>query len=359
MRTKARPLSELSVDPANARTHDERNLESIVGSLKRFGQQKPIVVDSSGVVRAGNGTLEAARVLGWKTIKTVQTDLQGSEATAYAIADNRTAELAAWDDDILAATLNGLVSEDAELLEVAGYTEAELDSMLADLGGNEVVEDEVPEPPDDPITQVGDLWLLGEHRVLCGDSTKVEDVKRLMGGEAGNAILTDPPYGIDAANMTMGSGKKDFAERGDWDKKRVSVKPLIGMSEQVIIWGGNYFSDELPVTNNWLCWHKRNDGLSFSEFELAWTTVDKNCRHLSHHWSGEEKNHPTQKPVKVMAWCIEMLEGVILDPFLGSGTTLIAAEQLNRKCYGLEISPAYCDVIVQRWETLTGGKATR
>jgi len=217
----------------------------------------------------------------------------------------------------------------------------------------------VPEPPAEPITQPGDLWQLGEHRLLCGDSTKAEDVARLMGGAKADAVVTDPPYGIKANKQTLGTGKKQFQRGEAWDEKPADVRALATMADQVIIWGGNYFSDQLPPTNDWLCWHKKNDGLSFSEFELAWTSLGINCRHLSHHWAGEEKAHPTQKPLAVMVWCVGLTEGNILEPYAGSGTTIIAAEQTGRKCYAMELSPAYCDVAVARWEKATGRKAER
>jgi len=129
MKTATRPITDLSQDPANARTHDERNLATITASLRRFGQQKPIVVDTSGVVRAGNGTLAAAKALGWDSVEVVETDLQGSEATAYAIADNRTAELAGWDDEVLAATLGAIAADDPDLLAAAGYSDEDLEAM--------------------------------------------------------------------------------------------------------------------------------------------------------------------------------------------------------------------------------------
>lgn len=352
------PCAELHNDPANVRKHGEQNLAAIKASLARFGQQKPIVVNQDGVVIAGNGTLMAARALGWQTIKAVRTNLAGSEATAFAIADNRTAELAEWDDAALQQQLAAIAIDDEELLAATGFDEKEL-AKLAAANAPEVTEDDVPEPPADPITQPGDLWLLGKHRLLCGDSTKAEDVERLMDGQKANAVVTDPPYGINANKQTLGTGKKQFHRGGNWDAERPEIAWLQTFAEQIVIWGGNYFSDVLPPTNDWLCWHKKNDGLSFSEFELAWTNLGKNCRILSHHWSGEEKAHPTQKPIPVIQWCLRMTDGMVFDPFLGSGTTLIAAEQLGRACYGMEISPAYCDVIVKRWETLTGQTATR
>jgi len=353
-------LADLSLDPSNVRKHSRRNLDAIKASLRKFGQQKPIVVDAKGIVLAGNGTLTAAKELGWTEIQIVRTELAGVEATAFAIADNRTAELAEWDEDGLANVLQSLKVEDADLLAATGYDAAEVDKMSK----AEVTEDEVPEPPDEPITKAGDLWILGDHRVMCGDSTKEEDINRLANGKAFSLVMMDPPYGINAAHMTMGAGQssKPKQERlsnvSNWDSGRPPIKHLLGTGK-CCLWGGNYFTEELPVSDDWLCWHKKNDDRSFGEFELAWCNFGKRTRLFSHHWGGEKKEHITQKPVAVIAWAINQSEtdGIVADYFLGSGTTLIAAEQLGRKCYGMEISPAYCDVIVKRWENLTGKKA--
>jgi len=135
---------------------------------------------------------------------------------------------------------------------------------------------------------------------------------------------------------------------------------LLKFGTHHVVWGGNYFTDVLPVTNNWICWHKKNDGLSFSEFELAHTSVSKNTRIFSHHWGGEKKDHPTQKPIAVMEWALNLSDSVkVFDPFLGSGSTLIACEKTKRKCYGMEIDPHYCDVTIKRWENYTGQKAKK
>lgn len=354
------PIASLHPDPANARKHNDKNLDAIKASLAKFGQRKPVVVQREGmIVRAGNGTLAAAKALGWTEVAAVVLDDDNATASQFAIADNRTAELAEWDNETLATLLDGMDEQDQELL---GFDADDMKQLLGELTP-EIVEDEVPEPPADPITKPGDLWTLGDHRLLCGDSTKAEDVERLMAGESYELLMTDPPYGINAASMTMGAGQSSkpalsrLSNVEQWDSKRPPISHfVVGRS---CVWGGNYFAHELPVSDDWLCWHKKNDGRSFGEFELAWCNFGKRTRHFSHHWGGEEKQHITQKPVAVIAWAIQQSEatGLILDPFLGSGTTLIAAEQLGRKCYGMEISPAYCDVIVKRWETLTGKKA--
>lgn len=199
MKIETLPLSAVVPDPANVRLHDERNLDAIRGSLARFGQQKPIVVDSAGVIRAGNGTYLAAKALGWKTIDVVRTGLAGLDAAAFAIADNRTSDLSTFDDSALAKLLQELRVEDA--LEGVGFDLAEINELLARLqaeAGMGPVEDPGPgDPPEDPVSASGDLWLLGGHRLLCGDSTKPESLERLMAGEKASLLATDPPYLVD------------------------------------------------------------------------------------------------------------------------------------------------------------------
>ena len=167
-----------------------------------------------------------------------------------------------------------------------------------------------------------------------------------------DAVVTDPPYGIGATKQTLGSGKKDF-HRGDteWDSEVPDISPLLEMGCTAIIWGGNYFANILPANNHWLIWHKVNDGLSFSECEMAWTNLGKQVRHLSHHWGGETKEHPTQKPLRVMRWCLSLLPtGIetILDPFMGSGTTGVACVKTGRSFIGIELDPDYFDIACRR-----------
>jgi DNA modification methylase len=377
-------ITELSLDPSNVRKHSRRNLDAIKASLRKFGQQKPIVVDAKGIVLAGNGTLTAAQELGWTEIQIVRTELAGVEATAFAIADNRTAELAEWEEDKLSQVLQSLKVEDADLLAATGYDAAEVDKMSK----AEVTEDEVPEPPTEPITKAGDLWILGEHRVLCGDSTKAEDVRILMNGAKAQLMVTDPPYGVEYSAIwrdeALGgkaggraTGKVSNDDRDDWreawslfDGDVAYVwhadrsSPLVAESlascglerralivwakSQLVIGRGDYHSKHEPC---WYCVRKGKSGLRTPD-RTQTTLWEINKPQKS------ETGHSTQKPIECMARPIKNHEvSEIYDPFLGSGTTLIAAEQLGRKCYGMEISPAYCDVIVQRWENLTGKKA--
>jgi DNA modification methylase len=158
----------------------------------------------------------------------------------------------------------------------------------------------------------------------------------------------------------MGKGAKDFYRGEGWDSERPDISIVLTLADNVCIWGGNYFTDILPISNDWLVWHKKNDGRSFSECELAWTNFGRNVRHISHHWGNEKKLHVTMKPVEVIAWAIQQAKEraeVIADLFGGSGSTLIACEQLGRTCYMMELDPHYVDVIIARWENLTGEKA--
>ncbi len=362
-------LSELIPNPDNPRVIKTDKFYQLVESVKNsptFLKHNKIAVDEDMMILAGNQRYRAALEAKMKSVpvtiftredaeeNNLARKAQGNpEATyeeqciEYVIKDN--AHNGEWDWDIVGNELSdyplaewGLDVWQPEFEPADGLTDA----------------DDVPAVPEEPKTKLGDLYILGDHRLLCGDSTQAEDVEKLMNGEKADALITDPPYGINANNQTLGSGKKQFYRGGDWDKSRPNISEIINLASTQIIWGGNYFSDVLSPTNDWLCWHKKNDGLSFSEFELAWTNIGKNCRLLSHHWGGENKLHPTMKPVAVMEWCINMTQGIIIDPFLGSGSTFIAAEKTNRKCYGIELDPKYCDVIIKRWEDFTGKKAT-
>jgi DNA modification methylase len=375
MKLERAKLDALTCDPANVRKHDQRNLDAIKGSLQRFGQQHPIIVDGDGIIRAGNGRYMAMRALGWSECDIVRTALKGAEATAFAIADNRTAELASWDDEALAQQLAALQIEDEELALATGYDEKEIAALALD--SVEVQEDEIPEPPADPITKPGDLWLLGDHRLLCGDSTKADDVARLMDGEKASMVFTDPPYGIDYSDV---QGRFEKIANDATDPTNL-VAHAIAMQP----------ADAVYLCCNWRCLHAMTEALKSSGLEPKATIVwDKGSRiqnldrygkrHEFIVYSGpyggqatldddvwaisrETRNdHPTAKPVKLCGRAIQHASdslAIIYDPFLGSGTTLIAAEQLGRKCYGMEISPAYCDVIVKRWEALTGKQAQR
>jgi len=386
-----RPLADLQLDPANVRRHPAQNIAAIKASLTRFGQQKPVVIDRRGIVVAGNGTLAAARDLGWTEIDVVVTDLAGSEAVAFAIADNRTAELAEWDDDALASVLAALKAEDDALLQVAGFSEDDLNKLVA-AAAPEATQDVVPAVPAVPVTQPGDLVILGRHRLLCGDATNPEHVRLAMGDTTPFLMVTDPPYGVaydpawrneEGLSDTERTGVVTNDHRVDWtDAYRLFP------GDVVYLWHAGRFAAEVAgnlstagfEVRAQIIWRKPRFAISRGHYhwqhEPCWYAVREGRtsrwvgdRSQSTVWdldnSGRDEDattHGTQKPVEAMARPIRNHGGpddVVYDPFLGSGTTIVAAEQLGRACVGLEIEPGYCDVIVARWEALTGQQATR
>ena len=389
LRHLAIPITSLVLDPSNARKHGDRNLEAIKASLAKFGQRSPVVVQRDGmVVRSGNGRLLAAKALGWTEIAATIIDEDNSTAAQFAIADNRTAELAEWDNETLALLLDGW---DKETRESVGFDEADLKAVMADLEPEEIVEDEVPEPPADPVTKAGDLWVLGEHRLLCGDSTKAEDVERVMNGERAEMMHADPPYGVSYDGGHFHSGDvnvKRTREKLAADDSTDIYGKFLPEAMKVVdgpcyLWfagslGRAVYSaveDAGGVISTLLIWHKTNATYAAMNAQykqrhepclyfkpkkstLRWVGPADACSLWEFKKEGLNKLHPTQKPVQLVANALRNHKAeLVYDPFLGSGTTLIAAEQLGRKCYGMEISPAYCDVIVKRWETLTGKKA--
>ena len=375
-------IAQLSLDPTNARKHSQRNLDAIAASLKKFGQRKPIVVHK-GVVLAGNGTLEAAKTLGWTEIEIAEVpdDWDNDTAKAYALADNRTAELAEWDESELAKQLLELQDADWDIEELGFEVPALVDIEPGD-------EDEIPEPPVEPKTKLGDIYQLGRHRLMCGDSTDEATVNRLMDGAKADMVFTDPPYGVEyTGGMQFKDGKVETKSRemiknddvdiyqdvmrvlsefsngpcyiwfaGTKAAKLYEAAEKYGDIHALLIWvknGGygalnaNYKQKHEPC----LYWKPKGKTLNFAGATTETTIweIDKD---------GKNKLHPTQKPVALATKAISNHNSkTVLDLFGGSGATLIAAEQLNRICYMMELDPKYCDVIVTRWENLTGLKA--
>ena len=370
-------ITDLSLDPKNARKHSARNLEAIATSLEKFGQRKPIVVHR-GVVLAGNGTLEAAKSLGWTEIDVAEVpdDWDNDTAKAYALADNRTAELAEWDESELAKQLLELQDADWDITELGFDIPA-----LADIEPGD--EDEIPEPPVEPKTKLGDIYQLGRHRLMCGDSTDEATVNRLMNGAKADMVFTDPPYGMDLDTdyTKMGDGGKKH-DKVIADNQQFNAQQILKMFDyckEVFLWGADYYIETLnrqyPDLGSWVIWDKYSDserkglldGRFGSSFETCWSKT-KHKREIArvlvttnYTARGDETRiHPTQKPVALALWFFERwAKDVtnIVDLFLGSGSTLIACEQANKNCYGMELDPKYCDVIVTRWENLTGLKA--
>ena len=403
-------IADLTPDPRNARTHDKRNLDAIAHSLREFGQRKPIVVTFDGVVIAGNGTLEAAKQLGWKQITISRAPEEWDEATvrAYALADNQTGALASWDDAILKATLEELAIDGWDITELGFDAPVEpVDPMQGDL-------DELPSVPEEPTSELGDIWLLGPHRLLVGDATDREHVQRLMDGKKADLVWTDPPYNV-AISGVAGEIMNDDMENGDFveflrkvyknymeamkpgaviyvshaDSERVNFSLELQnagfkMSE-VIIWVKNHSTfgrqdfnwKHEPILYGW----KEGEGHYFCGDFTRTTVIDDDMdldsldheqlvelvRKMSNEGStviredrpSRSELHPTMKPIalveKMIEWSSRPKE-IVLDFFMGSGSTIIAAHKANRIAYGLELDPRYADVICARWQKLTGIK---
>lgn len=385
LRTLAVPIASLNLDPSNARVHGEKNLAAIRASLAQFGQRKPVVVQRAGmIVRAGNGTVQAAKALGWTEVAALVVDDDNATAVQFAIADNRTAELAEWDPDTLALLLQGM---DAAAQSAVGFEPADVDKLLRELQP-ELQDDEVPPLPEVATTKPGDLWVLGEHRLLCGDSTDPANVARLLGDAKPFLMVTDPPYGVDydpewrkesGLNDGGAMGKVRNDDRVDWTE---AYRLFPG--DVAYVWHAGRFAGDLAANLHTagfdiraqIIWRKPAFAISRGHYhwqhEPCWYAVRTGRtskwvgdRSQSTVWDVSNKienrtEHGTQKPIECMARPIQNHGGkadAVYDPFLGSGTTLMACEQLGRRCFGLELDPRYCDVIVARWEKATGRKA--
>ena len=375
------PVSALKPYEKNARKHKKLDVDNIAMSIEKYGMNDAIGIwGKDNIIVEGHGRLEACKKLGIDTVPVVRLDhLTDEQRREYAIAHNATAELSEWDLDILGEELAELDLSDFDF--DFGIDDEEEET--------EIVEDEAPEVDEDaePIAKLGDIWQLGRHRLMCGDSTDKATVELLMDGNKADMVFTDPPYGIDVVQGDKICGDKPFgsvggnnivktnkymAIKGDetTDTARLNFEIVKELSENQIIFGGNYFTDFLPPKSCWCIWDKENTG-NFADVEMAWTSFDKGAKLYRWLWNGlcrkgeravegKSRVHPTQKPVGLIAEILKDFtkeDDIILDCFGGSGSTLIACEQIERICYMIEYEAHYVDVIIKRWETLTGEKA--
>lgn len=376
-------VSELVPYENNPR-HNDDAVDYVANSIKKFHFQVPIVIDKNNVVIAGHTRLKACHKLGIKEVPCiVADDLTPEQVKAFRLADNKTSELAEWDMDKLDIELGEIPDID---MSAFGF-DIEIDDMDE---ATEAKEDEAPEVKDgEPKAKMGDIYQLGRHRLMCGDSTKQEYVDKLMNGVKADLVFTDPPYGIDVVNVNNNKigGDKPFGKvggckivnakeyipiKGDdtTDTAKLSYEIYKNYSDNQIIFGGNYFTDFLKPSSCWVVWDKQNTG-NFADVELAWTSFDKGAKLYQWMWNGmirkgnvnvegKTRVHPTQKPAGLIESILKDFSNendLILDVFGGSGSTLIACEETNRKCYMIEYEPHYIDVIIERWENFTGQKA--
>lgn len=387
MKTEAVKLADLVTDPNNARAHDERNLDAIVASLERFGQQKPIVVGAGNRVVAGNGTLAAAEALGWERIDVVRTELVDDEAVLYAIADNRTAELASWNAPQLELNLMDL-DLDENALTAMGWTQEELDAIIppavVEPDGSE---DDVPDLQEEYHSLPGEVYQLGPHRLACGDCTDPSTWDALLasktptGPDRLKMVWTDPPYGVDYVG---GSGLKISNDGLDAESTKAlwadAFEQLQRVSEPGAAWyaasafRSDLWSGLVPVMARFGCTRM----LAWVKDRFVMGRGDYHYRHepIFHGWFGgaarlhpvprdvdtvfecprpsASKVHPTMKPVELIQPMVENSSSprwLVGDPFGGSGSTLIACAMSGRVARLVELDPRYCDVIRRRWTT--------
>ena len=374
-------INELKPYENNSRTHDESQIKQICESIKEYGWTNPVLIDEKGMIIAGHGRVEGAKKLDIKEVPCiVLSGLTEAQKKAYVIADNKMALNAGWNEELLKTELENLKQLDFDL-ELTGFNIDELDELFKeDEEEKEIIEDDFDiEPPEEPKAKLGDIYQLGNHRLMCGDSTNIDDIKRLLNGNKINMVYSDAPYGISVVgnNNTVGGGgvtnpgvykKIKGDDTTDTAKDFYNNCVNIGI-DKFILWGGNYFTDFLPFSPSWLIWDKRVDMNSnnFADGEMAWCSFKTPVRIYHQLWNGmiregehEDRVHPTQKPVRMQTEILKDFTNEndnILDGFGGSGSTLMACEQTNRNCFMIEYEPSYVDVIINRWEQFTGEKA--
>ena len=360
MKILDKKISELVFAEYNPRQLSKEQFQQIKDSIARFGIVDPIIVNSNkdrkNIIIGGHQRVKVALEMGIDTLPCHYVNITRDKERELNIRLNK--NTGEWDWQILAEAF------DVDELIEWGFSEDELDFPDPPAVEGLTDEDAVPEVVE-PITKLGDLWLLGNHRLLCGDATISTDVDRLMDGDKADMVFTDPPYGMDAVKNSgvLKSRYNDIIGDDTIDTAVDSFNLLFGGVGVVdfpsmVWWGANYYCRALPHESHWIVWDKNNGGSDQMDCELAWSNLPGVTRMFKQASEKKDRVHPTQKPVALVEWCLDTPNpSTVIDPFLGSGSTLIACEKTNRKCYGMELDPHYCDVIVKRWEEFTGKKA--
>lgn len=373
-------INSIIPNPKNANRHSIEQIKRLEKLIEYQGFRNPLIVSKrTGFLIVGHGRLEAATNLGLTELPVIVQDFKDeAQEYAYLISDNEIARWAELDKHLVYEELKNLDLDDIELLGLEDFEIPDIDVL-----DPQTDEDEVPEV-ETPITVRGDVWLLGKHRLMCGDSTMIDDVEKLMNGEKADMVFTDPPYGmfLDTDYSKMPSTKKEGnkkydaieGDNEDFSEDLINTIFTFDYCKDIFIWGADYFAELLPDKNSgsWVVWDKRVtenfDKMIGAAFELCWSK-NKHKREIARFnntlFSGESdaknKVHPTQKPIKLVEWFFDKWckdYKLCVDLYLGSGTTLIACESTNKICYGSELSEKYCDVIINRWQNYTGKQAT-
>lgn len=378
---KTAATSDLIPYARNSRTHSDAQVAKIAASIREFGFLNPIIVDGDNGIIAGHGRLMAAHKLGLAQVPVVEAShLTAAQKRAYVIADNRLALDAGWDNDMLKVELADLKMDGFDLA-LTGFEFDELGKLLAEPTEGLTDEDAVPDAPAVPVTVEGDVWLLGRHRLMCGDSTSIDAVERLLDGRKADMVFTDPPYGVEfQSNMRTKTAKFDVLKNDD---TFLDIAPVIEAcsSGWVFVWTSWKVQTRwieqfaaLGYPTNIVVWHKPGGGIgdlkrTFSsdyEIALVWHRGAELCgKRIGSVWTVNKDGastyvHPTQKPVALSMEALDKTtraSAIVLDLFGGSGSTLIGCERSARDCRMMELDPKYCDVILTRWQDFTGQQA--
>lgn len=367
-------VSDLIPYVLNSRSHSDEQVAQIASSIREFGFTNPVLIDADNNLIAGHGRVLAARKINLETVPAiVVTGLDDRKRRALVIADNKLALNADWDEAALRVELEDLAGDFGELM---GFSEDELVSLLKQNASEGLTdEDAVPDTPEQPVTVEGDVWVLGNHRLMCGDSTSIDAVEKLMDGKAVDMVFTDPPYNV---SFNGRSGKHDVIKNDNLSEQDFSdfiegtIATIKAVSPAVYyIWCNWNFYGILQGKLDYktcIVWAKNVFGMGNGyrhqhEFCLFNGKIDETIKNESDLWSVKKDHgyvHPTQKPVELSVRAfgnhIKLIN--VLDLFGGSGSTMIGAEQTGRNCYMMELDPKYCDVIIQRWQDYTGKHAT-
>ena len=385
-KVERRPISELIPYARNSRTHSEAQIAQIAASIREWGWTMPILVDEDGNVIAGHGRIMAAQKLGIADVPCMTaTGWSEAKRRAYVIADNKLALNAGWDDEMLRVEFGELRDLDFDL-SLTGFDDSEIDALFpTEIAQGLTDEDAVPEVPEQPVTVEGDVWLLGRHRLMCGDSTSIDAVDKLMDGRKANMLHTDPPYGVDYEGVPNDHLKDAQLEAFLHDALSCAFAALAPGSN-IYVWHADItalefisafrsagFKQARPSTIQWVKpsltmsqgdYHSQNEPCLYGWKEGSGRVRVKDRKQTTL-WkcdrTDEAKVHPTMKPVELCQRAIENssdVNGIVLDLFGGSGSTLIACEKTARDCRMMELDAKYCDVIIKRWQDFTGQQAT-